>query len=245
MSRAKIIFITGTDTGVGKTVLTALLLRHLRQSGCHALAMKPFCSGFRADALLLRDMQDGLLTLEEINPFFVPLPMAPAAVGGRSKVIRLDTVLGKIRAMARRGDILLVEGIGGLLVPLGQNYTVADLIRRLGCAVLVVSRNRLGTINHTLLTINSIQNVGIKQLAIVMMGEKKPDISAKTNPKIIQKMASKTPIFLIPNLGLGASKEAVIKKNAIFLKKTLARILNDGSFIPLPRRGRKDCNGNR
>jgi dethiobiotin synthetase len=223
----KIIFITGTDTGVGKTVVTALLLRHLRQAGCNALAMKPFCSGTRADVLLLRSLQKGLLTLDEINPFFFKNPVAPAVASGWRKTISIDTVLPKIRAVGRRGDVLLVEGSGGLLVPLGKNYTVADLIAKLRCPALIVSRNRLGTINHTLLTVKAMQAVGIKRLKIVMVEDKKPDFSARSNPKTIQKMAPSVPVFVVPNLGFRASKAAVIKINAIFLKKTLARILKD------------------
>ena len=225
---AQIIFITGTDTGVGKTVVTALLLRHLRQAGCNALAVKPFCSGSRADARLLRSLQKNLLTLDEINPFFFRQPVAPAAAGGRRKEIHIDTVLRKIRAVGRRCDVLLVEGIGGLMVPLGKNYTVADLISRLHCRTLIVSHNRLGTINHTLLTIKALQAIGIQRLGIVMVEDKKPDISARSNPKIIKKMASPAPVFLIPNLGFLAPSAGVIKINAIFLKKRLARILGGG-----------------
>jgi dethiobiotin synthetase len=228
---AKIIFITGTDTGVGKTVVTALLLCHLRQAGCHALAMKPFCSGSRADARLLYRLQKGLLTLDEINPFFLKKPVAPAAAGGPRKAIPLDTVLRKIRALSSRCDVLLVEGIGGLLVPLGKNYTVADLILKLRCSTLIVSRNRLGTINHTLLTVKSLQGIGIKRLKIVMIGDKKPDVSARSNPKIIQKMAPTTSLFTIPYLDSGASKAAITKIKASFLKKTLARILKDDILL--------------
>jgi dethiobiotin synthetase len=227
LAMTKIIFITGTDTGVGKTVVTALLLRHLRQTGCNALAIKPFCSGSRADARLLLNLQKGLLTLEEINPFFFSQPVAPAAAAGRQKAIHLDTVLRKIRAVACRCDVLLVEGIGGLLVPLGKNYTVADLISKLRCPTLIVSRNRLGTINHTLLTVKALQAVGIEHIKIVMVEDKKPDVSARFNPKIIKKMASSAPLFLIPNLGFRALTEGVTKINAIFLKITLARILKD------------------
>jgi len=223
----KIIFITGTDTGVGKTVMTALLLHHLRQAGCNALAMKPFCSGSRADVRLLHGLQKGLLTLDEINPFFFKKPVAPAAAGGRRKTIRLDTVLRKIRVVGPRCDVLLVEGSGGVLVPLGKNYTVADLISKLRCSTVIVSRNRLGTINHTMLTIKALQAVGIKRLNVVLVEDKKPDFSAHSNAKMIKKMAPWAPIFMIPNLGLGASKGAVIKINAIFLKITLARILKD------------------
>jgi dethiobiotin synthetase len=227
LAMAKIIFITGTDTGVGKTVVTALLLRHLRQAGCNALAIKPFCSGSRADARLLRSLQKNSLTLDEINPFFFTKPTAPAAAVGRRKAIPLGTVLQKIGAVGRRCDVLLVEGIGGLLVPLGKHYTVADLILRLHCPTLIVCRNRLGTINHALLTVKALQTIGLKRLGIVMVKDKKPDISAFSNPKIIRKMAPSSPVFLIPNLGSRASSAGVIKRNAIFLKKTLAQIVGD------------------
>jgi dethiobiotin synthetase len=238
---AKIIFITGTDTGVGKTVVTALLLCYLRQAGCNALAIKPFCSGSRADARLLRSLQNNLLTLDEINPFYFRQPVAPAAAAGRRKPIPLDTVLRKIGAVGRRCDVLLVEGIGGLLVPLGKNYTVADLVSRLHCPALIVCRNRLGTINHTLLTVNTLQAIGIKRLKIIMVEDKKPDISARSNPKIIKKMAPSAPVFLIPNLGFRASTAGVIKRNAIFLKKTLARILGGDTLTLFFReKGRKD-----
>jgi dethiobiotin synthetase len=237
LAMAKIIFITGTDTGVGKTVVTALLLRHLRRAGCNALAIKPFCSGSRADARLLLSLQKNLLTLDEINPFFFNQPVAPAAAGSRRKAIPLEMVLRTIGAIGRRCDVLLVEGIGGLLVPLGNNYTVADLISRLHCPALIVCRNRLGTINHTLLTVKAMEAVGLKRLNIVMVEDKMPDISARSNPKIIQKIASPAPVFLIPNLGSRASSAGVIKINAIILKKTLARILGGGIFsLVLPRR---------
>jgi dethiobiotin synthetase len=179
------------------------------------------------------------LTLEEINPFFFDEPVAPLAAAGKRKNVRLDTVLGKIRAVARRCDVLLVEGIGGLLVPCGEKVTVLDIIKKLRCPVLVVSRNRLGTINHTLLTINVLETSGIENFAIVMMGVKKPDISARNNVKIIQKMAPGGPVFEVPRLKFRGSKVGGIKINVTFLKKTLARILGDDSFnavLPIKRR---------
>jgi dethiobiotin synthetase len=237
---AKIIFITGTDTGVGKTVVTGLLLRHLRRAGWNALAMKPFCSGSRGDARVLRNLQENVLTLDEINPFFVNKPVAPAAAGGRKKPIRIDTVLGKIREVSDRCDVLLVEGIGGLMVPLGEDFTVADLISRLGCTTFVVSRNRLGTINHTLLTVKVLQGVGIKKIKIILVEAGKADVSAGSNAKILRKMVSAAPLFVIPDLGLKASLPREIKINITFLKKTLARILKDDIFdIVLPKKGNK------
>jgi dethiobiotin synthetase len=216
-----IIFVTGTDTGVGKTVLTAMLVAFLRRRGIDALGMKPFCSGSRADARLLLSLQVGCLTLDEVNPFYFDKPLAP---GAAAQSVPLTSVLAKIRGLKARCGVLVVEGIGGLMVPLGRGYTVRDLICRLDCEAIVVGANRLGTINHTLLTVEALQLSGIKSLAIVMMGVNKPDISARSNVKMIRKMAPKTPVFSIPYLGLGASKTGAVKRNVTFLKKTLARL---------------------
>src|SRR5579872_3951430 len=115
----KIIFITGTDTGVGKTIFTGLLVRHLREQGVHALAMKPFCSGGRADVRLLRAMQDAELTENEINPFYFPEPVAPlVSARRRNRTIPLRKVVQRINEIAARCECLLIEGSGGLFVPL-------------------------------------------------------------------------------------------------------------------------------
>jgi dethiobiotin synthetase len=96
--KCRIIFITGTDTGVGKTVFTGLLLHHFRTSGCHALAMKPFCSGNRADVNLLKSLQDGELTVDEINPYYFLEPVAPLVSTRKyNRVIRLSEVLQHIK----------------------------------------------------------------------------------------------------------------------------------------------------
>src|SRR5262249_26270777 len=143
-------------TEVGKTLLTALLLTHLRRRNVPTLAIKPFCSGNRADAQLLHDLQQGDLTINEINPFFFALPVAPLVAArqiGRSP--QPGQLLTYVRSIAgrlhgRKDDhrkskiphsVLLIEGAGGLLVPLAPGYFVLDLIRDLRCEVIVVSRN--------------------------------------------------------------------------------------------------------
>jgi len=164
---SRIIFITGTGTGVGKTVLTGLLLTHLRGRNVPAFATKPFCSGDRADAKLLCALQGGDLTLEEVNPFFFREPVAPLVAARRRKsVIPIDSVLANIRSLRSKIEEswLLIEGAGGLLVPLGEDYSVLDLIASLRCEVLVVSANRLGTLNHTLLTVRALQQAGIAHM---------------------------------------------------------------------------------
>jgi dethiobiotin synthetase len=159
----RIIFITDTDTGVGKTLLTGLPLHHLRQSGCRALAMKPFRSGSRVDAEFLNAVQDGELTPDENNPFFFFGPLAPlVAARKHHRSIRLPEVLPRSTRVAGRYECLLIEGIGGVLLPLGEGLAVPDLVARLGCGAMVVSHDRLGAINDTLLTIGALQTTGIE-----------------------------------------------------------------------------------
>jgi dethiobiotin synthetase len=218
----RIIFVAGTDTGVGKTVLTAMLLVHLRSRGCNALAMKPFCSGSRGDARLLHSLQKEYLTLDTVNPFYFDKPLAPAAA---PKPAAFRNVLAKIEALAERCEVLLVEGAGGLLAPLGKNYTARDLISALRCQTIIVARNRLGVINHTLLTVESLQETAQENLAVVLMGVKNPDLSATSNPEMLRKRMPGINIFSIPNLDFSEGKRDKLKINALFLKKTLAQIL--------------------
>lgn len=228
----KILFVTGVDTGVGKTVLTAVLLACLRQSGVNALGMKPFCSGARDDAQLLLSLQEGRLTLDEVNPFYFDRPLTPAAASGRGRRgVSLEAALEKIRALAGRCDFLLVEGVGGLLAPLGADYTVRDLIRRLRCQVVVVCPNRLGVINHTLLTAEALQNAGIKEFTVVMMGVRQPDLSAISNARIIQQWLPGRPVFCLPYLGFRASTPRAVKINVKYLQKTLARFFGAANLI--------------
>jgi dethiobiotin synthetase len=222
---ARIIFVTATDTGVGKTLLTALLLLHLRQTGCQALAIKPFCCGPRADAELLQALQDGELTLKEINPFYFREPLAPLVAARKGRPIGLTEVLTRIQSVGRHCECLLIEGCGGLLVPLGKGYTGKDLIAKLACEVLLVSRNRLGTINHTLLTVSALQETDHKELKIVLMNTI-PDLSSGSNPRILAKLLAPRAVFPLPFLGRRVMKPGALKKNAKKLKKTLARLLS-------------------
>jgi dethiobiotin synthetase len=223
---SRIIFITGTDTGVGKTLLTGLLLHHLRQSGCHALAMKPFCCGSRADVEFLCGVQERELTLDEINPFFFKKPLAPLAAASEQHVsIRLPAVRRRITDLARRCEWLLIEGIGGVMVPLGDGFSVLDLIASLSCSTVVVSRNKLGTLNHTMLTVGAMQHAGIKGLKVVLMASRRRDFSADSNGRILSKLLAPTPVFPIPFLGTNPERFSALKVSEKKVKKTLARIL--------------------
>ena len=228
MRHSRLIFVTGTDTGVGKTTLTALLLAHLRQSGVHALALKPFCSGSRADAELLRALQDGELSIQEISPFFFPQPLAPLAVSPRRK-IPLRRVIAHIGKVTNKCDCLLVEGVGGLLVPLSANYFVLDLIRELDCEVLVVARNRLGTLNHTLLTMNAFSAGARKpsrahRAKVVLMEPRAPDPSSASNPRLLRRLLKVTPVITLPYLGPRFNRPKRIRAAAEALRFLLTRL---------------------
>jgi dethiobiotin synthetase len=230
MSAKKIIFITGTDTGVGKTLFTALLLHHLRQTGVRALAMKPFCSGGLADVKLLQSLQPGELSDAEMNPFYFREPIAPLVAAQKNRrIIRLSEVLSCIKHVENKCDCLLIEGSGGLLVPLGKGFTVADLIGKLNCQVIVVARNRLGTINHTMLTVNVLQafQKGPRELSIVLMAPKKPDFSFFSNQKALFALLKPIKILQIPFLGEKATRISRLKAKYPNVKKIFATLTTE------------------
>src|ERR1700744_826886 len=122
-------FITGTDTGVGKTVFTELFARYLHGQKVNAAALKPLFSGGRDDAEALFAALDGSLTLDEINPWHFRAPIAPSlAAKLEKKSVRLAAVLAHIRATRKKFDVTLVEGAGGLLSPLGEKFDSRDLL---------------------------------------------------------------------------------------------------------------------
>ena len=211
----RITFITGTDTGVGKTLVTALLLAHLRRRGLHALAMKPFCSGARDDVDLLQTIQQHELTDGEMNPFYFRQPLAPmvAARQARRKEITIEQVLASIDAVASKCEWLLVEGAGGLLAPLAPKLTALDLIQALHCRVCIVAANRLGTLNHTLLTIRALP-LSLERTAKIVLNEigPDPDLSSRTNRVILPELVRPIPVISIP--WLGANAEASVGKHA-------------------------------
>jgi dethiobiotin synthetase len=230
---AKIIFISGTDTGVGKTLFTAMWLHHLRARGIRTLAMKPFCSGGRGDVKLLQSLQAGELLDEEMNPFYFTEPLAPLiAARNEKRCITLNEVLEKIRNVQRKCDCLLIEGAGGLLVPLGNGFTLLNLITALRSKVVIVARNRLGTINHTCLTLKALEAFGNISSSVVLMTVKNPDLSGKSNQKALSEILGSGRIFCAPHLGNRAKRLHQIRKNQTKTKKVLALLANKYRLFP-------------
>lgn len=224
---ARIIFVTGTDTGAGKTLLTGLLLQHFRTTGVHALAMKPFCSGGTGDVDFLSAIQNHELSVREMNPFYFPEPVAPLVSARKhGRKIGLKEAVKSIRRVAKRCECLIVEGSGGLRVPLGENFDVAKLIKRLNCEVIVAARNQLGVINHTLLTVDALRNCGVQPIKIVLMGTAKKKISTRTNAGVLSELLGKTRLFSLNYLGQNPMQIPAVENIQKKIKKTLAQILS-------------------
>ncbi len=206
------IFITGTDTGAGKTVLTALLAQFLRERGVNAAALKPVCSGSRADARALRAAMDSALSLDEINPWHFRAPIAPLLAARREqKEVHLSEVLAHVRAMQKRFEVLLVEGAGGLLSPLGENFNSRDLIAALGAAPIIVAPNKLGVVNHILLTLAALPQGAAATARVVLMSPPKLDAAAGSNAKLFAEFFDAKWIFTLPWLGEKYSAGAALK----------------------------------
>jgi len=198
----QIFFITGTDTGAGKTVLTALLTRFLRKRGVNAAALKPICSGGRGDAHALHAASNGALSLDEINPWHFRTPIAPLLAARREhRRVKLADVLAHARAMQKRFDVVLIEGAGGLLSPLGENFDSRDLITALRATPMVACPNRLGAVNHLLLTLEALPERFRARARVVLISPPEPDAATAANAKMLAEFFDAKRIFTLPWLG--------------------------------------------
>lgn len=181
-------FITGTDTDCGKTYVTSLLVRTARAAGLDVIGAKPVCCGPRDDVEALSAANGGAESLEALNPIWRKIPAAPRAgelLGEPSG--DYEAALAAMRALASRHEHLLCEGAGGWLVPLRAGYTIADFAVALGWPVLVVVGNKLGALNHALLTLESVRSRRLP-LAGVILNDIAPaeGPAATTNREVLE-----------------------------------------------------------
>ena len=163
------VFITGTDTGVGKTYFSALLVRALREAGVDAVGFKPVCCGERDDAVILREAGGDDLDLDTINPVWYRTPVAPAVAAELEGGPVQASLLGEsARDLEVKHALVVAEGAGGWEVPLNRDESMSDLARELAWPVLLVVGNRLGALNHTFLTAAAIKAAGLPLAGVVI-----------------------------------------------------------------------------
>lgn len=162
-------FVTGTDTGVGKTHFSCLLLKSLAAAGQRAAGFKPVSCGGREDALALLGAGDPRLLLDQVNPCHFQSAASPyAAARLENREVDLAAILEAFAFLRDRYENIIVEGIGGWEVPLTRNRALADLAGDFGLPVIVVVANRLGALNHTILTVRNIRERGLTCAGIVL-----------------------------------------------------------------------------
>lgn len=214
---AKGIFITGTDTGVGKTVAAAALARLLRDKGVNVGVMKPVTSGcdarggelFSADAELLAFGAKTAVS-HEVAPYLFREPIAPSAAAEIEHTrVEFSRILAAYHRLAEQHDFIIVEGAGGLMVPLSGGLMVADLVKLLALPLLVVARPDLGTVNHTVLTTFVARQMEIDVRGVLINGyPEEPSLAESTAPHLIDSLAGVPLLGRLPRID--ASDEQVI-----------------------------------
>ncbi len=181
------IFVTGTDTGVGKTIISCGIARLLKSKGLNVGVMKPVCTGDQDDvhALMKAAEVDDDITL--VNPQFFKAPLAPAvAAQGEGRSVEMEHIYKAYWALSKKHDVMVVEGVGGVKVPLGESTFVVDLIEALRLPALVVARAGLGTLNHSILTLDALATKKIPVVGVLLNGGDGKSLAEETNPDVLQ-----------------------------------------------------------
>jgi dethiobiotin synthetase len=222
------LFVTGTDTAVGKTVVTAAIVAALRARGHDVGVAKPLQSGALAgdatgDAMLLREWTGVPEPPTEIAPYSFAAALAPSVAAElEGRVVTLADALDAVESVAANHDAVVVEGAGGLIVPLGPDWTVADLAAALAFPVLIVARAGLGTVNHTALTVRALRALGLAPAGVVLNGP--VDESSQRNAELIEQLADVRVLGQTPHLDGALDATRV---------RSLAEHIDLDSLIPL------------
>ena len=198
-------FITGTDTGVGKTTITAALAACIKKLGIDVGIMKPVAtgipqkSGFKSSDVSILYHACGVDDSEDlVNPIFMPIPSSPYDA---SKMLDLkfdrEIIFEKYEKLKHKHKMLLVEGIGGIMTPLSKDYFVADMIKNMNLEAIIVTRSTLGTLNHTMMTVNACHDYEIPINGIIINNyDERGDPAEKNSPSTIHEITN------IPILGI-------------------------------------------
>lgn len=231
--------VTGTDTGVGKTFITASLVRAWQAQGLRVGAIKPVASGavwveglwLSPDTAALAHALGGDVPFREITPLLLEAPLAPPAAARLAGTSLPFAAVARatyncIDAWRVRADVLLIEGVGGFLCPIAEDAVFADLAAMLDCPVLIVARAGLGTINHTLLTVEAVRHRGLRVAGIVLnQSQPDADVSFPSNPReLAMRLQDVGPLI---SVGYTVDREPIPKE--------LALVTPDALYASAPR----------
>ena len=205
----KSLFITGTDTGVGKTFVAVGLIRTLKEMGLNVCPMKPVETGcrkrggklFPSDTFELMHSSGTSETLDRINLYRFKHILAPAVAAEIECIpIKKKRIVSAFKYLHNQYDITIVEGAGGIMVPVYKKYLFIDLIKDLNTPVLIVTRPGLGTINHTLLTIDALRVRGVDIIGVVINYSlnKRKGLSERTNPEVLEHIGGVPVMGVVP-----------------------------------------------
>ncbi|MEN8262095.1 MAG: dethiobiotin synthase [Nitrospirota bacterium] len=204
------IFITGTDTGIGKTFVACGLIRAMKEKGMNVCPIKPVESGCRSvrGELIPSDTKKLIKAsgidepIDLINPYRLKHPLAPSVAAKIEGVaINKKKIFSAYKRLSKKYDITVVEGAGGIMVPVYKKYLFLDLAKDLDIPVVIVARPGLGTINHTLLTIEALRSNGLSVAGVIINCAVKSGkgLSEKTNPEVIEKLGGVPVLGSVPH----------------------------------------------
>ncbi|MDQ3873403.1 MAG: dethiobiotin synthase [Thermoproteota archaeon] len=205
------LFVTGTSTGVGKTLVAAGLACALKKRQIDVGVMKPFATSNRVFSRKYRSQDTAILARasqvndpdSELNPFFYSIAASPMVASElkNEAPIDIERALQSLHSLGRKHDFIIAEGIGGIMVPLTENESVAAFAKRAKLPLLLVATFRLGTINHTLLTILACKQFGLNVSGIVLnKASKRPDAVEQKTAEVIERLTGIKVLALLPML---------------------------------------------
>lgn len=232
LPNARGLFVTGTDTGVGKTLIAGAIARLLGGSGKSVGVFKPIASGCQKtregliseDAEFLAHCSNSEFPLSVVNPVTFEVPAAPILCEqAEGRKVDFEQIASTYKYICENSDIVIVEGIGGIRVPLSKDVDVLDLAKAFGLGVIIVARPDLGTINHTLLTIDAVVDAGLTLVGIIINGydETKAGPAEKTGSAIIAQCRDVKILAVVPYDHSANVRDGIIGEQVI---DTLAEV---------------------
>jgi dethiobiotin synthetase len=229
--------ITGTDTGVGKTTVAVGLLSVLRRQGFRVAGMKPIETGVMrgqptSDAMRLWDAAGQRDSLRDVSPFVFEDPVAPfVAAGAGGELIDVATLDAAFARLSHDRQVVVVEGAGGILCPIHSDLFMLDLFARWRLDVIVVSPNRLGTINHTLLTVRAAEAANLRVRGIVLndLPGEESDRSTQSNAQVLESLIPHVQIVRYPRI---VETDGVFDVGTLSARVNLAALCMNRSTLP-------------